>query len=143
MRRSLSPARLAFAVFALALGALPARAATLYDALGGNAGLTCMVDAMFVRNLADPRIQHDFDDIAIPRLKARIVAHFCTVSGGPCAFKGVSMKGSHAYLHITQAQFNALVENLQDAMDQCGVGNRTQNRLLAILAPMEHDVVTQ
>jgi hemoglobin len=50
---------------------------------------------------------------------------------------------AHKGLHLDEAQFNALVEGLQAAMDDCDVPFRTQNRLLAVLAPMERDVVTR
>jgi hemoglobin len=53
------------------------------------------------------------------------------------------MYESHKGLHLDRAQFNALVEGLQDGMDKYGVPFRVQNRLLAILAPMEHDIVTR
>lgn len=38
-------------------------------------------------------------------------------------------------------QFNALVEDLQVAMDKSGIPSRTQNKLLALLAPMQRIVV--
>ena len=51
------------------------------------------------------------------------------------------MKQAHAGLHITRAAFNALVEDLQAAMDENKVPYAAQNRLLAKLAPMSHDIV--
>jgi hemoglobin len=53
------------------------------------------------------------------------------------------MKTIHADLAINRAQFNALVENLQDAMAKNDVPSREQNRLLARLAPMHREVVTK
>jgi len=51
------------------------------------------------------------------------------------------MKESHQGLGIDQAAFNALVEDLQSAMDRQHVSYHAQNRLLALLAPMSHDVI--
>ncbi len=53
------------------------------------------------------------------------------------------MKTSHKDMGLQDADFNALVENLQKAMDQEGVPFRAQNRLLAKLAPMQRSVVTR
>ena len=53
------------------------------------------------------------------------------------------MKSSHAGLGIDRADFNALVEDLQIAMDRKGVPFRSQNKLLAILAPMHREVITR
>ena len=49
----------------------------------------------------------------------------------------------HADHGVTIAEFNALVELLQDAMTREGVTFSAQNRLLAKLAPMKRDAVTR
>jgi hemoglobin len=120
-----------------------ASAGTLYDDLGGHAGLTVIIGDMIDTAVADPRTADKLDNIAIPRLKQRIVEQVCELTGGPCHFHGISMKGAHAYLHLHDRHFNAMVEDLQNAMDKAGVPFATQNRLLAILAPMHRDIVSQ
>lgn len=122
-------------------GAESARAAALYDALGGQPNLVRIVDSMVRRCLEDDRIKHTFEDTNVDRLKGLLVTQFCEVSGGPCVYRGRDMRKSHAGLHLTTAHFNALVENLQAAMDESDVPFRTQNRLLALLAPMMSDTV--
>lgn len=121
----------------------PASAATVFEAVGGMPAIERIVERMFALSLADDRIKAEFDNINVPRLKGRIAVHLCHVSGGPCEYRGIPMRGAHAGLDLTQRHFNALVENLQAAMDAEGVPFRTQNRLLAILAPMQRDVVTK
>ena len=49
----------------------------------------------------------------------------------------------HAGLGIREADFNALVEDLQKAMDAQGVPFRAQNKLLAKLAPMHREIITR
>ncbi len=120
----------------------PARAeATLYDDLGGEAGVTAIVGSMIDNALKDDRIKVIFDDVNIPRLKGLIARQFCMLTGGGCEYKRRSMKDTHAGLNLRDADFNALVEDLEAAMDARGVPWRTQARLLAILAPMEHEMV--
>jgi hemoglobin len=53
------------------------------------------------------------------------------------------MATEHKALHINTAEFDAVVEDLQDSMDKVGVPFRTQNRLLALLAPMKKQIVTR
>lgn len=53
------------------------------------------------------------------------------------------MASSHKDHGITTREFNALVEALQEAMDEEGVPFRAQNKLLAKLAPMKRDIVTR
>jgi hemoglobin len=122
----------------------PSRAAeTLYSDLGERPTLVRIVDDATNRWLADQRIKDTFDDVNIDRFKKRLVDQLCEVSGGPCHYTGRNMYLAHKGLHLDEAQFNALVEGLQAAMDDCDVPFRTQNRLLAVLAPMERDVVTR
>ncbi len=128
-------------VLAVALLAAPARAATLYDDLGQRAGLTRIADGTLHRALLDPRIKDRFDDANIERLQGLLMLQFCVVSGGPCRYPGRDMKTAHADLNLSPRHFNALVEDLQDAMDAEGIPFRTQNRLLALLAPMHRDIV--
>ena len=122
-------------------GAAPARAETLYDALGGQPGLVRITDALIRRNLADERVRETFEEVSPDHLKRLMVTQLCELSGGPCQYRGRDMKRSHSHLHITTADFNAVVENLQAAMDESGVPFRTQNRLLALPAPMYYDMV--
>ena len=142
-RRLLSACAIAAAMAAAALAPGAAHADTLYDQLGADAGLHRIVDNMMVRLLADDRTRQTFDNANIPRLKGLLVEQFCVLTGGPCQYHGVSMKGAHRGLNINDARFNALVEDLQSAMDQVGISSFTQNRFLALLAPMRRDVVTQ
>lgn len=128
-------------MLAATLLAAPARAGTLYDDLGERAGLTRIVDGMVHRALLDPRIKETFDDANIERLQGLLVLQFCVLTGGPCRYPGRDMRTAHADLHLAPRHFNAMVETLQDAMDAEGVPFWTQNRLLALLAPMHRDVV--
>jgi len=44
---------------------------------------------------------------------------------------------------ITHAHFVALVEDLTGALDKFKVGKAEQGELLAVLGPMEQDIVTK
>ncbi|MBL8513233.1 MAG: group 1 truncated hemoglobin [Betaproteobacteria bacterium] len=114
-----------------------------YQAFGEKAGLTRVMDDFMVGLLADPRTKPFFENADQARVKAQLVDQFCFILGGPCEYKGAKMKPMHANLGINREQFNALVEQLQNAMDKHKVPFRAQNQLLAILAPMHRDIVTQ
>jgi hemoglobin len=137
----------ALLVVAWLAAAAPAQAqaqprATLYDDLGGHAGLSRIIGAMVDRAAADPRIADKFDNANLTRLKRIIVQHVCSVTDGGCSYTR-GLRGSHVQLELTRLHFNALVEVLQDVMDEQGVAFRTQNRLLARLAPMQREIVTK
>jgi len=132
------------AVIAFLGFAAPARAqSALYDDLGGKDGTAAIVGGMVDNALADDRIKAVFDNINIPRLKGLLAEQFCTLVGGPCNYHRRSMKDTHAGLDLHEADFNALIEDLEAAMDARDIPWATQVKLLAILAPIEHDVVKQ
>ena len=113
----------------------------LYQSLGGQSGLNRLIDDFMLRLLADPRMNPFFKDVDQPHVKAQLVAQFCEVTGGPCKLKGPDMKKVHSGFDINKANFNALVEVLQQSMDAQGIAFSAQNRLLAQLAPMHRDII--
>ena len=126
----------------LASSGAPARATDqLYRQLGGQQGIARITSGAMTLYFTDPRLSRDFDNINRAWLQPRFESFICAVSGGPCVYKGRSMAASHRGLHIKEARFDAVVEDLQTAMDQAHVPFWTQNKLLAILAPMERDIV--
>ena len=114
----------------------------LYRALGERAGLTALMDGFVDQLAADPRIGKHFKDTNRKHLKQQLGDQLCAVSGGPCKYEGADMKAAHEQMDITRADFNALVELLQIAMQAQGIAFSVQNQLLARLAPMHRDVIT-
>ncbi|MGY4531360.1 hemoglobin [Pseudomonas sp. TE3786] len=119
----------------------PPKDDSLYRDLGEREGITRIVEGMLLNIAKDPRIVEHFVNIDIERLRDKLVEQFCVEAGGPCTYTGDSMEESHKGQHLTRSDFNALVEDLQDAMAAEGVPQPAQNRLLARLAPMRGQVI--
>ena len=114
---------------------------SLYRRFGEKPGLVALMDDFMVRLMADPRMRPFFEPVKRDHVKEQLVEQFCTLTGGPCVYKGVDMKNAHTNLDIDKANFNALVEVLQQSMDARGIPFTTQNQLLAKLAPMHRDII--
>ena len=125
------------------LGAKPAADATLYNDFGGLPGLTKVVEDTLALVLADDRIKDTFKNSDTKHVTKMIIEQFCELTGGPCKYSGDGMHEVHQGLALSNRQFNALVEDLQIAMDQSHIPSRTQNKLLAMLAPMQRMIVTR
>ena len=130
------------AAFAAAVPAL-ADDDTLFTDMGGKPGIDRLVDVSVDNYLADDRIKAIFDESNMDRIRAELKDQFCVVAGGPCTYTGHNMVAAHKGLHLTNANFNALVEDLQTAMDSCSIPFAIQNRFLARMAPYQHEVVTR
>ena len=138
--------RLAAPLFALlvALLARPAWAEgddSLYQALGGQAGIAGAMTEFVGRVRQDPRIGGFFKETNPRHLAQQLTDQLCQVSGGPCKLDGPDMKTAHESMKIGKADFNTLVEVLQQTLDERGVPFGTQNQLLARLAPMHREIV--
>jgi hemoglobin len=114
----------------------PAAAATLYDQLGQKPGITKVLVDMVGFIVDDGRIAHYFAHADVPHLEGELVDQVCYVTGGPCTYTGKSMAAAHQGMHITEADFNALVEDLEKSMNKNEVPIPLQNRLIGLLAPL-------
>ena len=124
-------------------GADPIDGQSVYEAFRGKDGIARIMDDFVPRIMADPRIADHFKSTNPERLKLMLTLQVCYLVGGPCEYNGRDMTEVHAGLDLTNADFNALAEDLQVSMDKEKVPFRAQNRLLAKLAPMQRVIVTK
>ena len=130
------------ATASLLANAKGAAAPGLYQALGEKPGIGRLMDDFVVRVFKDPRIGHQFKDTKPQALQQSLTEQICQLSGGPCIYEGPDMDTVHAEMDINKSDFHALIEVLQAAMDAQSIPFAQQNRLLALLAPMHHDIIT-
>jgi hemoglobin len=128
-------------VSATAVQATWVKQKSLYERLGKRAAITAVVDDFVGNVAADKRINRFFAKTDIDRLKLRLVEQICAGTGGPCTYRGGTMKAVHKGLGISDGDFNALVQDLGKSLNKFKVPAREQKELVAILAPMRKDIV--
>lgn len=121
---------------------------SLYDRLGGKTAIASVVDGFVANVAADTRINKHFgrvasDTAAMRQFKQKLVDQVCQGSGGPCTYTGLDMRTAHKGMGLTNANFDALVEDLVKALDGAGVQKKEKDDLLAVLGPMRTDIVTK
>jgi hemoglobin len=114
---------------------------TLFAQIGGEAKLHATVDKLVEVMLDDDRINFTFAETDLVKFKGLLYDQICELTGGPCKYTGRDMATAHQKLNATNAQFNALAEDLYIAFDKVGVPYRVQNKVMALLAPMQPQVV--
>jgi hemoglobin len=115
----------------------------LYRELGGTDGISAVVDTFLGKINADARINTLFATVDHKDLRRLVIEQLCEATGGPCKYTGRTMQESHSGLNLTDADFNAFVEDLRSSMDQLKVPRTSQQKLIALLAPMKPQVVGQ
>lgn len=127
-----------------AAGAAPA-AAPLFVRLGGLAGLSAVVDQFLVYVKADERINARFVNVDLVHLRQMAIEQLCDATGGGpivgCRYTGKSMVDAHAGMKITDAEFDAAVEDLGRALAAAKVPEPEQQELLGGLAGARGDIV--
>ena len=128
------------------MGASEKTMPSLYQRLGGRGGIFLVVDDFVAFLVADDRVSERFKALKpadVARLKSNAADQVCAATGGPCAYLGRDMKTAHRGMNITDADWNATVEDLVKALDKNKVPEKEKNELLGLLGPMKPDIVGQ
>lgn len=129
--------------FLLSACATKTSTSSLYDGLGQYEGITKITHQLILNIAKDERVKHRYKGVNMQKFKQGMSDYVCMKVEGPCAYTGEDMKIVHAGYNYTNTEFNAIVDNLILAMEQCNIPVATQNRLLAKLAPTYKDIVYQ
>jgi hemoglobin len=116
---------------------------SIFQAWGGTPGIRAVMEDFVPRLEADPRIGRFFKREGRERLVTLLTEQLCQESGGPCRYSGAPMGAAHASMDIGKADFNALVEVLQQSMHAKGIPFAAQNAMLARLAPMHREIMAR
>jgi hemoglobin len=143
LRRLPLPAVLGMALLLAACQTTMAPQKSLYERLGGKDAITAVVDDFVGNVAADKRINGYFAKANIPNLKRNLVDQICAATGGPCTYTGKDMKSAHKGMGISDADFNALVEDLQKALNKFKVPDKEQGELLGALGALKPQIVGQ
>jgi hemoglobin len=136
---------------------------TLYDRLGGERGLTAIVDDFTTRVLADPRVNWERKGVTrgglsfkrnesvtwdpnpqnVENLKKHMRQFLALATGGPTVYEGRDMKEVHSGMHIANPEFDATIGDMKATLDKLQVPNDEQKELLAILESVRPQVSEQ
>src|SRR5216684_6006345 len=125
----------------------PAEKLSLYDRLGSVYSIATVVDDLIDRVMADPRLNanplvdeahHRFPPAGFKYLVTEMV---CWASGGPQKYTGRSMADSHVHLKITGNEWEAFLDDFQQALDKCAVPTEEQAELKTIVNSTRSDIV--
>ena len=121
----------------------------LYDRLGGVYNIAPVVDDLINRVMSDPRLNaNPRVDEAHHRVSAAGFKYFvtelvCREAGGPQTYSGRSMGDSHRHLMISEEEWLAFMDDLQQALDKFGVPQPEQDELKAIVESTRESIVVE
>ena len=136
---------------------------TLFDRLGGEAGLSNLVTDFTPRVLDDPRVNWERQGVtkggfsfhagksetwhATPKnveaLEKHLIEFLALATGGPAQYTGRQLEAVHADMHISNSEFDAALGDLKASLDKSKVPNVEQKELLAIVESTRPEIVTK
>lgn len=136
---------------------------TLFERLGGESGITALVDDFTQRALEDPRVNWQRKGIkrgglfrrdqetavwtatpeTVGNLKKHLVQFFSLATGGPTQYDGKEITTAHAGMRITNPEFDAVIGDLKASLDKLQIPSKEQKELLAIVESTRPQIVTE
>jgi hemoglobin len=135
----------------------------LFDRLGGEQGVTAIVEDFTPRLLQDPRVNfartglkrrglslHAGQTVTwaatpenVASLKKHLIQFLELATGGPAHYDGKEIKTGHADMQISNPEFDAAIGDIKSSLDKLQIPNKEQKELLAIIESTRPQIVTQ
>ena len=119
----------------------------LYERLGGVYAIAAVVDDFIDRIMEDPRLNANprvneaHHRVSRAGFKYLVTEQVCEATGGPQRYTGRSMRDSHSHLQITNQEWQAFLDDLQQTFDKFQVPPGERAEVLAIVDSTKGDIV--
>lgn len=117
------------------------KTATLFERLGGEAKVRKIVNDTLDKNLRNPAIGAYFQKLDMDNLKRLVFEFFSMGTGGPHKYTGRDMASAHSNHKITEADYNSSNDDLLEALEENGVGEKEKKEVIAILDTLKQQVI--
>jgi hemoglobin len=119
----------------------------LYDRLGGVYNIATVVDDFIDRVMADPRLNANprVDEahhrVSPAGFKYLVTEMLCWAAGGPQQYSGRPMGDTHRNLMITDQEWQAFMDDLQQTFDRFAVPQPERDEVRAIVESTKEAIV--
>ena len=123
-------------------------ARSLYERLGGAYSIAVVVDDFIDRIMADarlnanPRVDEAHHRVSPQGFKYYVTEQVCWAAGGPQTYSGRSMADLHRDLLISNAEWDAFMDDFDQTLTKFDVPERERGELVAIIESTKNDIVT-
>ena len=119
---------------------------SLFDRLGGSAGIERIVDEVASRHLENPVISARFRPYLdqpqkLQDLKTHLARFLELGSGGPQRYTGRDMKSAHKGMNISPAEYMSALDDIIAALVKTGIDEQTRKDVLAIAWSLKSDII--
>lgn len=115
---------------------------TLYERLGGQAGIATLIDRFYDKVVVDPELGPFFERAPVDRIRAMQKEFFSAALEGPQNYSGLALTRAHDGLGIKSAHFGRYVNVLLDTLREIGVKPRDIDAVVARISIYADDILT-
>jgi hemoglobin len=115
---------------------------TLFQRLGGHAGVTAIVREATVNHLKNAAHASRFEAIKDPvAVDRQLVEYLSAGSGGPVFYGGKDMTTAHRGMNLSEQEFLAFLDDVMDSMDTLGVSTGAKYELLGLMFRLKEHII--
>jgi hemoglobin len=119
---------------------------SLFERLGGSAGISTLVDDIVKRHTENPTIRARFRPyLDTPERLAQIKQHTCEFleagSGGKARYTGRSMGEAHRGMNIDDGEYMAVTDDIMAALRHRAIDEQTQKDVLMIAYALRGEIL--
>lgn len=121
---------------------------SLYERLGRAKGISLIVDDVVEAHMNNELIKNRFTPYRDkPEQLAMIKKHTCDFfgagSGGPEQYSGRDMQAAHQGMNITEAEYNAAVDDILLVLNKHQIDEQTQKEVREITDSLKPSIIKQ
>jgi hemoglobin len=122
------------------------KTASLFERLGGSAGINALVEEIVALHMENPVIRSRFRPyLDTPEKLSITKQHLCAFleagSGGSAQYSGRDMRAAHRGMNINEAEYVAALDDILASMRKRGIDADTQKDVLAIAYSLKGEIL--
>jgi len=119
---------------------------SLFERLGGSAGIATLVDDIVAAHMENPVIRARFRPyLETPDQLETTKKHLCASSrqavGGPAPYDGRNMTDAHRGMNISEAEYMAAIDDILGALRKHDADEQTQKDVLAVAYSLKDEIL--
>lgn len=119
---------------------------SLYERLGGSAGISALVDDIVDAHLNNPAISARFipstdDPEYFAQVKQHLSDFLASGSGGSEQYKGKDMPSAHRGMNISEAEYMHAIDDIMGVLDKHQKDEQTKKDVLAIAYSLKDQII--
>ncbi len=95
---------------------------SIYERIGGEEGISGMVDDFYEKVMADSELAPFFENIPMDRQLRMQREFFAAATGGPIVYSGRPLSEAHHGMGITRRLFQRFTEHMISTLEERGIG---------------------